>query len=134
VVIDCCNCYYRTNYIFSLSTVMRKTFSSQYTRYIRSPEWRYKSKAFKAATGDRCVLLPWLKANHAHHLHYQNLESEEFARDCVPLHSKCHSFVHWIYDRKIPWLRNLLDFYLRAIARLLSIYARFEKNSNLKRY
>ena len=50
-----------------------------------SPEWKKKSKHVQRMTSNHCILFPWIKSNHAHHLTYQNLEREMPVRDIVPL-------------------------------------------------
>ena len=74
---------------------MTKNHSPEYTGYIRSNIWYARSRKFQQATGNRCVLFPWRKSNHAHHLTYSNLQSERFIRDCVPLSKKAHEIIHY---------------------------------------
>ena len=95
---------------------MGKNFSPKYLNYIHSEEWREKSKRFRRATGDRCVLFPFLRSNHAHHLTYKNLESEQFVRDCVGLNAWSHDLVHFLYKCRI---KVVLDLYLRCSATVL---------------
>lgn len=75
--------------------------SNEYTSYIRSSEWHSRAKSCRNLTNDRCILFPWLKAHHTHHLHYQNMKNEMIIRDIVPLSRTAHSLVH------IPILWNL---------------------------
>ena len=102
--------------------------SAEYTSYIQSIEWRGKSNSFLAATGRRCVLYPWKRATHSHHLHYKNLRNEKIVRDCVPLSPQAHKLIH----RDIFWnlngnsktpspLRSYLSNYLRMVTVCLMV-------------
>jgi hypothetical protein len=72
----------------------KMTHSNRYKTYIISDTWRSKSKKCRNLNRNRCVLFPWLRSNHAHHLHYRNLESELPVRDIVPLSKIAHNLVH----------------------------------------
>jgi len=103
-------------------------FSPQYSFYIRSPQWREKASNFRTMTGGRCVLLPWLSANDAHHLTYKNLESEKYLRDCVPLSRTAHNWVHKGFIGKWLWTdiktrRRFMNFGIRVMAIGVTGYA-----------
>jgi hypothetical protein len=80
--------------------------SNLYKTYIVSPEWRAKSNRCIALTRKRCILFPWLRARHTHHLTYRNLTKEIPIRDTVPL-SKC---AHWLVHLPIFWKSGLRPF------------------------
>ncbi len=87
-------------------------YSNQYLTYIYSPKWKNKSKHCQKLTKNHCIIFPWLKSHHAHHLTYQNLENEIPIRDIVPLSKTAHSIVHWSVFWESP-LRPWINFYLR---------------------
>lgn len=104
--------------------------SNKYNSYIRSTVWYAKSDQFKAKTGGRCVLLPWLNANVSHHLTYDNLESEKYIWDCIPLSNFAHGLIHKNPIGKFFWedrlgRRRLMNAVLRVIAISVTAYARF---------
>jgi len=104
-------------------------FSPEYSFYIRSPQWREKSSNFRTMTGGRCVLLPWLSADDAHHLTYKNLENEKYLRDCVPLSRIAHNWVHkgfigkWLWS-DIKTRRPFMNFGIRVMAIGVTGYAK----------
>lgn len=91
--------------------------SNKYKTYIISDEWRAKSRNVRDLTNNHCVLFPWMKANHAHHLTYQNMENEIPVRDIIPLSKTAHSIVHW----RIFW-KTRLRIWMNLILRLLAIF------------
>lgn len=95
--------------------------ANEYLDYIMSPEWRKKSKHVQQMTSNHCILFPWLKSNHAHHLTYRNLKREIPVRDIVPLSKVAHSIIHWRVFWKSP-LRPWINFLLRL---LMSFWAVF---------
>lgn len=104
------------------------TRNSEYTLYVQSLEWRKTSNNVLSATGNRCVLYPWKKATHAHHLHYRNLRNEQVIRDCVPLSPEAHKLIHqdrfWNLnkDSRTPSrLRPFVSGYLRVTTACLMI-------------
>jgi hypothetical protein len=82
---------------------MSTKYSTQYLTYIKSIAWRKKSKKCRDLNRNRCVLYPWLKSNHTHHLHYRNLESELPIRDTVPLSEDAHNLIHLTFRGKQPF-------------------------------
>ncbi len=109
---------------------MTKNHSPEYTGYIRSNIWYARcatrpqaTKKFQKATGNRCVLFPWQKSNHAHHLTYCNLQAEKFIRDCVPLSKKAHEIIHHPVFWKNKSNRSFINGYLRFMASILWLFA-----------
>ena len=102
---------------------MTKNHSPEYTGYIRSNIWYARSRKFQQATGNRCVLFPWSRSNHAHHLTYSNLQSEKFIRDCVPLSKKAHEIIHRPALWKNRRNRSLINGYLRFMAVGIWVFA-----------
>lgn len=92
--------------------------SPKYSHYIRSHQWRAKSKRAIARTKGRCCLFPWQKANHTHHLTYRNLGKELLIRDVVPLSKVAHKIVHCRLLWRSP-LRKLVNYWLRLICIVL---------------
>jgi len=68
--------------------------SNKYLTYIRAPEWYAKSKKCQSLTRHHCVLFPWLKSRHCHHLTYRNLTKEVPLCDTVPLSKSAHQLIH----------------------------------------
>lgn len=93
--------------------------SKEYQTYIISQKWRSKSSKCQAMTGKRCVLFPWLRSRHAHHLTYKNLEHEIPVRDIVPLSKAAHWIVHlpilWRFCNKVSPVRVLVNLVLRSL-------------------
>mgnify|MGYP001791186419 CR=1 FL=1 len=92
--------------------------SPKYLNYIQSKKWREKSNKCLVSTKKHCVLFPWLKARHSHHLTYRNLGDEKLIRDIVPLSKTAHSIIHWYIlwgngRRKRYMLRPYVNCYLR---------------------
>jgi hypothetical protein len=101
----------------------KKYFSPEYREYMQSFVWHEKSNKCKNATKRICVLFPWLKANHSHHLTYKNFKKEVIVRDIVPLSKVAHKIVHieLFYNTKI---KLMVNYYLR-IATILFIILGF---------
>jgi hypothetical protein len=91
--------------------------SPQYYIYINSPEWREKSKRCQVLTKNHCVVFPWLKSRHCHHMIYRNFQKEMPLRDTVPLSKIAHSIIHWWIFWKTP-----LRPWVNAILRILLIF------------
>lgn len=86
--------------------------SPEYYKRINSPEWRKLSKSVIASVNGRCVLLPFLKAKHTHHMTYRHLGHEKPLRDVVPLSKPSHDLIHtWLFW-KTP-LRGVVNAWLR---------------------
>jgi len=90
-----------------------------YYDYIFSEEWKKKSRFFRALFLDRCVLFPWLKSKHTHHLGYGRFEEEWFWLDCLPLSESAHALVHLPFLWKCRPVRFLINWYLRTAAIIL---------------
>jgi hypothetical protein len=88
--------------------------SPQYYIYINSPEWRQKSKGCQALTKNHCVVFPWTKSRHCHHMTYKNFQKEMPLRDTVPLSKFAHWIVYWWIFWKTP-LRPWVNFLLRLL-------------------
>ncbi|WP_242063077.1 hypothetical protein [Nostoc sp. FACHB-145] len=89
-------------------------YSPEYLSYIRSSQWKNKSINCQKLTNFHCIIFPWYKSSHAHHLTYDNLKFELPVKDIVPLSKTAHSLVHWGIFWKTPlrvgvnWLLRLL--------------------------
>jgi len=70
------------------------THSNEYLTYIKSPQWYAKSRKCQSLTPYHCVLFPWLKSRHCHHLTYHNMTYELPLRDTVPLSVTAHRLIH----------------------------------------
>ena len=83
--------------------------SPDYDRYMKSPQWRSRSEHAIEMWRGRCSVLPFLKANHAHHMTYRNFQHEIVWRDIIPVNKVVHSILHsplfWV-DRKPHSLRR----------------------------
>lgn len=87
--------------------------SPEYYKHINSPQWRRTSKFVLWLTMGRCVLFPWLRAKHAHHLGYHRWEigfiqvagfgAEIAGLDAVGVSKLAHWLIH-----KCPILNLLL--------------------------
>lgn len=99
-----------------------KKHSNEYLVWIKSPLWREKSKSTQRLTGNYCVLFPWLKSRHCHHLTYRNMTKEKAFRDCVPLSITAHKLVHLRVFWKSP-LRTPVNYLLRFLT-ILSLILR----------
>lgn len=86
--------------------------SPEYYEYMRSPEWRARSRFCRSCTRHRCVLFPWLRARHAHHITYDNFKSEYIVRDIVALSATAHEIVHLKMFWK-PKTRPYIAYWLR---------------------
>lgn len=91
----------------------------QYYNYIYSDIWKDKSKVFKKLFLGRCVLFPWLKGKHSHHLTYNNFQNEVYWVDCLPLSETAHALIHLPFLWKIRVVRGLINLYLRIAAIVL---------------
>jgi hypothetical protein len=80
--------------------------SKKHDDWKASPEWREMSRKFRNMSGNRCGVLPWLRANCSHHLTYDNLCEEKYIRDCIPLSNAVH---HWIHFNPIAayWWKDV---------------------------
>jgi hypothetical protein len=88
--------------------------SPQYYIYINSPRWKEKSGRCQALTKKHCVVFPWAKSSHCHHMTYKNFQKEMPLRDTVPLSKTAHWIVHWWIFWKTP-LRPLVNLFLRIL-------------------
>lgn len=77
--------------------------SNEYKQYILSPQWRSRSVKCQQLTKNTCVVFPWKKSNHAHHLTYKNFKNEQPLRDIVPLSKDAHQLIHC----HLLWKTNL---------------------------
>lgn len=86
----------------------------EYTNYISSIEWRNKSKFCQTLTHKHCIIFPWLKSRHGHHLTYKNMKSEIPIRDTVPLSVTGHNIIHlnifWRNKKNRVWVNYFLRF------------------------
>lgn len=74
-------------------------------------------------------MFPWLSANVSHHLTYENLESEKYIRDCIPLSNFAHGLIHTNPIGKFFWKdrlgrRRWMNAVLRVMAIGVTAYAR----------
>lgn len=88
---------------------------NEYLDYIKTPQWRNKSKQIQGMSANHCILFPWLKSNDAHHLTYKNLKNEIPIRDIVPLSRYAHNIVHLPIFWK-TFLRIWINWLLRSLA------------------
>lgn len=87
--------------------------SPEYKMYITSADWYAKSKSCQRLTKGYCVLFPWRKSRHCHHMTYKNFKHERPLRDTVPLCKTAHSIIHWKVFWKSPlrpWINWMLRF------------------------
>jgi hypothetical protein len=101
--------------------------SPEYYQYIQSSEWREKSKACQRLTKNYCVLFPWLKSNHTHHLSYNNFKNEKPLIDLVPLSKVAHSIIHFSLFWKVKKVRLIINIVLRLLMIIWVILAVFRK-------
>ena len=87
--------------------------SPEYLNYINSSEWKDKSKKCQGLTRKHCILFPWLKSRHTHHLTYKNMKSEIPIRDTVPLSVTAHKIIHWRIFWKNKKVRLYINYFLR---------------------
>jgi hypothetical protein len=87
---------------------------NEYLTWIKSAQWREKSKMIQKVSGNYCVLFPCLKSRHCHHLTYRNMTKEKVFRDCVPLSITAHKLVHLKIFWKSP-LRIPVNYLLRLL-------------------
>jgi hypothetical protein len=98
--------------------------SNEYNVYIVSETWRLKSKNCRDLNRNRCVLFPWLKSNHAHHLYYRNMKYELPIRDIVPLSKIAHNLVHCKILGITPfWGKSPLRVLLSNILRVFYVFS-----------
>lgn len=95
--------------------------SKNYLAWIQSPEWKAKSKKCQSWTKYHCIVFPWLKSRHCHHLTYKNMKNEVPIRDIVPLSKIAHSIIHWRIFWKSP-LRPWANTILRVLMVLWVIF------------
>lgn len=112
-----------------------KARSNRYNAYIKSKKWRRKSDRYLSISN--CCLFPWLKATHAHHLSYDNLEKETFWFDVLPLSRFAHKPIihHWIlWNSGHPdwWPRIITNYYLRFIGFPIAFLAKLLSKSKRK--
>lgn len=97
-----------------------------YQGYLRTATWRNKCKSAMKATGNRCVLLPFLKAKEVHHFSYKNLGNEKIWVDIVPLSKTAHRWVHlWGLCRgsKSGWVK-IWGLILKLLFPFVSLFGR----------
>lgn len=93
--------------------------SKEYYEYIQSDKWRATSRLFRTLFLDRCVLFPWLRSKHTHHMSYNRFQSEWFWIDCLPLSESAHAIIHVPFFWKCKPIRFLINWYLRLAAIVL---------------
>ncbi len=76
--------------------------SVEYTEYIKSPEWKEKSRRCRQLTQNRCCLFPWRRSRYCHHMNYSHLKNEIPIRDTVGLSITAHQIVHLEFLWKSP--------------------------------
>jgi hypothetical protein len=89
--------------------------SNEYISYIHSTQWYDKRAKCQSLTANHCILFPWLKSRHCHHLTYKNLTREVPLRDIVPLSKTAHTIIHWHILWKIKQVRFIVNLILRAL-------------------
>lgn len=111
----------------------KRKYSHEYLTYIHSPQWKIKSKQCQQLTLHHCVLFPWHKSNHAHHLTYHNLEYEMPVRDIVPLSDLAHEIAHlWLFWSTplrygMNWLLRLLMLFCVIVWRVVWVLEQLTK-------
>lgn len=106
--------------------IISSSTMNQYQYYINSPEWKQKSKRIQKMTKNRCVVFPWLRSNHTHHLTYRNLKHEIAIRDCVPVSRFAHKILHIKIFWKSP-LRKPINYILRLFMLMSMFVSLFRK-------
>ena len=99
---------------------------NQYLYYINSTEWKQKSRNIQKMTKNRCIVFPWLRSNHTHHLTYRNLKHEIAIRDCVPVSKFAHKILHLKLFWKTP-LRTPINYVLRMFMLMSMFISLFRK-------
>jgi hypothetical protein len=85
-----------------------------YYEYIRSPEWRSRAKACKAAAGYRCQVCNGAERLQAHHRTYDNL-GHELPGDLTCLCDRCHSLVSAVMPER-PWqILRMIWWYIKDV-------------------
>lgn len=102
--------------------------SPEYYEYINSKKWKNRSRLYQFITGGRCSIFPWLPANCSHHLTYNNLYSEVYLRDCIPLSNTVHKWIHFnpigvFYWEDVRGRRCKMNALLRLIAGIVTLVA-----------
>jgi 5-methylcytosine-specific restriction endonuclease McrA len=78
-----------------------RTFSEEYTDYIKSREWRGKRKLLLNFADHRCQLCGSdITPLHIHHRDYARLQDEHLS-DLMVLCQRCHGLADFL--RKRPW-------------------------------
>ena len=85
-----------------------------YYTYIKSPEWRSKTRDFRLAVGNRCEQCGATKSLQVHHKHYRTLGRER-KKDVEVLCVHCHQAEH---EKDGVEQTNPLDSELRSITGL----------------
>ena len=88
-------------------------YSNEYINWINSSEWKAKSKKCQGLTRKHCILFPWLKSRHCHHLTYRNMKQEIPVRDTVALSVTAHKIIHWRIFWKNKKVRPYINYLLR---------------------
>lgn len=88
-------------------------YSQEYLNWINSTEWKAKSRKCQGLTRKHCILFPWLKSRHCHHLTYRNMKSEIPIRDTVALSVTGHKIIHWRVFWKNKKVRPYINCFLR---------------------
>mgnify|MGYP001794131465 FL=1 len=90
-------------------------YSKEYINWINSSEWKAKSKKCQGLTRKHCILFPWLKSRHCHHLTYRNMKQEIPVRDTVALSVTAHKIIHWRIFWKVKKVRPYVNYFLRFL-------------------
>lgn len=90
--------------------------SQEYYDYVNSDEWKKKSTFIRKFFFNRCILFPWLKSKHTHHLTYANFKDEWIWYDVLPLSESGHSLIHLPFLWKFLPARWVINFYLRMVS------------------
>ena len=106
-------------------------FSDPYVRYIRSSQWKRKSKWTRSLTRNRCCFFPFLRAEETHHLTYYfilNLGFNSFGLEIPGWHLvPLNRFSHRLLSVGIFWMqpiRFVINFYLRLMFIILVVVMR----------
>ena len=80
--------------------IERENRRMEYENYLKSKEWKRKSRHIKRKHNGKCMLC-FAPAKVVHHLTYDRVYLED-ERDLIPLCNNCHNFIHrLINDYKI---------------------------------
>ncbi len=75
---------------------------TRYREYLYSKEWQNNHRVWLKKANHRCCILPWLKLGQVkgkyhpysiHHTNYENLGSEKFGHDVLPVSRFTHRFI-----------------------------------------